>query len=134
MSIVDYEDPSLSFEKLKRIRMGDKVLHDYQQKLLEIRDKHLSEALDLNESAFFYMGDRVKLKFGEESRPESPGLPPPDNLFACFKLFPEPLRFITANEWRIYWNPNLEPDENPQLDWRHLSKNNFCIFFRSAGS
>ncbi len=122
MSIPEYQDPSLSFQKMKRIRMGDKVLHEYQKKLLDIRDKYLSQTLDLNENIFFYMGDRIKLRFGQKSQPESPGLPPPDNLFACFKLFPDPFRFITSNEWRLYWNPNHEPDRDPHLDWRHLSK------------
>lgn len=111
--IIGYNDPALSFIKLKKIRMGDEVLERYQQKLLEIRDKYRTEEAT-NDAFSFYHDDSE-----DESRPpDKAGFKPPsDNIFAYFLFHPIANQFNETNDWFLYWDPNLECENNANLNW-----------------
>ena len=123
MSLPILEEPSLSFAKLKKIKLGENLLENYQKKLIELR-KNYDKELSKYEKCSFYHNKIIN--FHETSQI------PLDNVFATF-------HYLTNknhdNQWILYWNPNLENEDNKNLNWDLLSKlllfavNNFTKYF-----
>lgn len=115
MSIPKYQDPLLSFTKLKKIRMGDFILEKYQEKLLKIREKYRDQA---DENFSFCHSESV-----DENKPTTAATmkPPSDNIFAYFLFYPVDA-IQRTNDWYLYWNPNSEIEDNSNLNWNYLSR------------
>lgn len=71
------------------IEMDDQTLEDYQQKLLEMRDKY-QEKVENVTGCHFYKGEQ----------------PPEDNIFASF-LYDCKRHHPKCEGWYLLWNPNL---------------------------
>jgi hypothetical protein len=110
---VPYNDPSQSFIKLKKIRLGDEVLARYQQKLLEIRSKYRADEAT-NDTFSFYHDISEETSQPPENRTNFKK--PTDNIFAYFLFYPAK-KFNETNDWFLYWNPNLECEDNENLNW-----------------
>lgn len=74
----------------RNIAMEEKDLHNYQQKLLEIREKYRKRVENVT-GCYFY----------EDT------LPPKDNIFASFP-YECKRHHPSCTGWYLVWNPNLE--------------------------
>ncbi len=110
MSLPQFEEPSFSYKNLKRIKLGDTDLQNYQNKLIELRDTY-NKQLDKFENCFFYQGKGSTTETLE---------PPANNVFASFQFLPEKLSDKPYSDWIIYWNPNLEKTNDKNLNWDSL--------------